>query len=370
MKLSVATNWDDELINKIALENIKSKNKVVEVFGSVKSDFIGSSRPSENLPFVSEKDMKKHIELCSKNNIQFNYVLNAFSYHNKEFTSDFRKKIIQFVSKLIDLGVNIVTITNPIIIETIRKKFPDLYICASTVCKIDTINRINWYSELGVNRIILETDINRDFKLLKKSAGSSKIELEVLANLQCIFQCPNNTYDYVCDGFRSQNPNKNVFYNYPKIKCCNKKLTTPVEFIKSPWIRPEDLGYYSDLNINFLKIAGREAPTNWLINTIKAYMDGSYEGNLFDLTGNQVISSIGTLPIKNKEPLKPLKIFLDNKKMNGFLNYFVKGNCNSNCEECTYCQKWVNNLDINNQHKVEYIKRSNLLLEKIRRNEI
>ena len=370
MKLTVATNWDDKLIKKIALENCKAKNKVVEVFGSLKSDFIGSSRPSAILPFVSMVDVKKHIALCHKNNIKFNYVINAISYHNQEFDLVFRKKVVNFISTLINIGIDAVTIANPILIETIRNAFPQLYICASTVCKIDTIKRINWYSELGINRIILETDINRNFKLIKKISLSCKVELEVLANLQCIFQCPNNTYDYVCDGFRSQNIDKCIFYNYPKIKCCNKKLKNLIELIKSPWIRPEDVRHYYKLNIDFLKIAGREAPTSWLINTIKAYLNESYEGNFFDLTGNQVISSIGLMPVRGEEILAPITISLDNKKMNGFLNYFVSEKCTTDCDNCDYCNKWSRNIKINGMNRLKYIERSDLLLKKIRRNEI
>ena len=370
MKLTVATNWDNKLIEQISLKNKEVKNKVVEVFGGKKTDFLGSARPSEILPDISIKQMKEHIDLCHKNNIKFNYVINAPSYNLKEFDSSFRERLVNLVSELISLGIDAVTIANPIFIETIRDNFPNLYICASTVCKIDTLRRVEWYSELKVNRIILETDINRDFKLLKKIRLKTKLELEILSNLQCVFQCPNNTFDYICDGFRSQNPQKGIFYNYPKIKCTNVKLKKPVELIKSPWIRPEVLGEYNKIGIEFLKIAGREAHTMWLINTINAYMNEDYSGNFFDLTGNQVISSIGSLPIENQKKLKPLRIYLDNKKMDDFLKFFINEKCTLECDKCQYCHKWVECLTINNQEKEDYIQRSDLLLDKIRKNEI
>ncbi len=371
MKLTVATNWDNSLIEQIGLMNNNSKNVVMEVFGSEKTNFLGSARPADALPEVSWSQMKNHIDLCHKHNLKFNYVINAPSYHLKEFEIVFRQQLVKFVSELISLGVDLVTVANPILIETIRKNFPNLPICASTVCKIDTLRRIDWYTELKINRIILETDINRDFKLLKKIRSRTKVELEILGNLQCILQCPNNTYDYVCDGFRSQSScNRDVFYNYPKIKCSNVKLKNPVEFIRSPWIRPEDTKFYEDAGIDFLKVAGREAPTKWLVNTINAYADSSYIGNMFDLVGNQVISSVGSLPLDNEQKLKPLLIYLDNKKLDGFLDYFVKGKCTFDCDSCKYCHRLVKEIVITDQERKDYIQRSDLLLEKIRKNEI
>lgn len=370
MKITIATNWDNELIKQVSLMNKNSKNKVVEVFGSKKIDFLGSARPSEILPEVTEAQMKVHIALCHENNIKFNYVINAVSYGLKEFDLLFRKKLVAFVSDLLSMGVDLVTVANPLFIETIRENFPNLYICASTVCKIDTLRRIEWYSELKVNRIILETDINRDFGLLKKIRSRTHLELEVLANLQCIFQCPNNTFDYICDGFRSQTSVEGVFYNYPKIKCSNIKLRNPVEFIKSPWIRPEDSKFYQQTGIEFIKIAGREAPTSWLASTTRAYLNESYQGNFFDLTGNQVISSIGSLQVNGCEKLPPLLIYLDNKELNSFIDFFIEGRCTLDCEQCKYCHKWAEKLVIDSQNKENYLQRSNLLLEKMRKNDI
>jgi collagenase-like PrtC family protease len=370
MKLTLATNWDNNLILKISKLNKNAKNRVVEVFGSRKCDFLGSCRPAEILPDVSYDNFKKHIELCHRNNIKFNYVLNAISFHNEEFTPEFRNKVTNFVSKLVSFGVDIVTVANPLLIETIREKFPKLYICASTACKIDTLRRIQWYEELNVNRIILETDINRDFKLLRKIKESTKLELEILSNLSCIFQCPNNTYDYVCDGFRSQKKSTRPFYNYPKIKCTNIKLSNPVELIKSPWIRPEDVNFYSESGIHFLKIAGREASTPWLINASAAYMDEKYEGNLFDLIGNQVISDIGRITFGNLKKLAPLEVTLDNQTLTEFLNYFLMGKCNLDCEKCRYCDIWASNIKINEKQRNEYVDRSAFLLEKIKQNAI
>ena len=128
MKLTIPTNWDDELILSLIELNKKSKNKVVEVFGSKKESFLGSSRPSECLPFVTDDQIKSHIQLCKKKGIKFNYLINSLSYHNQEFDKKFRNELVSLIKELISYGVDSVTIANPLIIEVVRSNFPDLYI--------------------------------------------------------------------------------------------------------------------------------------------------------------------------------------------------------------------------------------------------
>ncbi|MCK4670746.1 MAG: U32 family peptidase [Nanoarchaeota archaeon] len=369
MRITIATNWDDKLIEELAKINNTAKNRVFEVFGSIRCDFLGSCRPGIILPEISMEDIARHIKVCHKHNIKFNYIMNAISLHNREYDIELRKKVIDFVKNLVDVGIDAITITNPVLIEVIRKNFPELYICASTACKIDNLRRIKWYEDMGVNRIILETDINRDFKLLKKIADQTKLKLEVLTNLQCILHCPNNTYDYICDSFRSQELDKKFFYNYPKIKCSYEKLQNPVEFIKSPWIRPEDLHYYEEIGIGIAKIAGREASTDWLLNCAIAYANEKYDGNLFDLIGNMVISSIGRYPI-DENNLPPIEIVIDNKSLNGFIWIFKEKGCNFDCKDCDYCERFAKNIKIDSLLLEEYKKRAKLLLEKMRCNQI
>ena len=55
------------------------------------------------------------------------------------------------------------------------------------------------------------------------------------------------------------------------------------EYIKSPWVRPEDIKYYEEIGIEHFKITERGFPTDELVKRVKAYTDRKYNGNLIDL---------------------------------------------------------------------------------------
>ena len=54
-------------------------------------------------------------------------------------------------------------------------------------------------------------------------------------------------------------------------------------WLKTRFIRPEDLHKYSDLGINSFKVTGRTGSTNYLKSVIKAYVSESWNGNLLSL---------------------------------------------------------------------------------------
>jgi collagenase-like PrtC family protease len=62
-------------------------------------------------------------------------------------------------------------------------------------------------------------------------------------------------------------------------------MKDPVEFVKSRWIRPEDVKVYEDVGIDMLKILERNNTSDTLGERVKAYSMRSYEGNLIDMLG-------------------------------------------------------------------------------------
>ena len=57
----------------------------------------------------------------------------------------------------------------------------------------------------------------------------------------------------------------------------------PIEFLRSPFIRPEDVHVYRELGIDIVKLADRSEPAEALARTARAYCEEKYEGNLFEL---------------------------------------------------------------------------------------
>jgi hypothetical protein len=57
---------------------------------------------------------------------------------------------------------------------------------------------------------------------------------------------------------------------------------------------------------------------------------------------------------------------LDNSKMDGFLGYFVKGNCNRNCHACNYCKTWAEKvITFNEPKRRSYIELYSSILNKL-----
>ncbi|MBI5100066.1 MAG: U32 family peptidase [Nitrospirae bacterium] len=356
MKISVATNWDDDLIDVInAVNNQNPLYPVKEIFGSLQVSPVGSGRSAAVLPAVSNDGVVAHIKKAQKSGIQFNYLLNASCLGNREHDQNSRKAIFQYLDWISGLNVDIVTVTIPYLIDIITTNYPDLNVNVSIINHIDSAKKLRAFADMNVKRIILSFFKNRSFKFMSKAVASSDCELEILANDPCLLDCPNRYYHYNLVSHGSQATEDNLsgsfFFDYPFLNCTLKKLQDTSEIIKSPWIRPEDLKYYKDLGISWLKLSGRFMNTKWLARCIEAYAKGVYEGNLWDIIDKESFRGLSRkfntsavnfdLMGDDISKIEQFNIFVDNKKLDGFLDYFfVNGDkCNINCNTCNYCKK-------------------------------
>jgi len=356
MKISVATNWDNDLIDVInSVNNQNPLYPVKEIFGSLQVSPLGSARSSAVLPSVSDDRACAHIKKAQENGIQFNYLLNASCLGNREYDQSFRKKIFEYLDWISSLNVDIVTVTIPYLIDIITTNYPDMNVNVSIIDHVDTVKRLRAFSDMKVKRIILSFFKNRSFKFIKKAIESSDCELEVLANDSCLLDCHSRYYHYNLVSHGSQatedNHSGSFFFDYPFLNCTHKKLQDPTEIIKSPWIRPEDLKFYKDLGIRWLKLSGRFMDTQWLARCTDAYAKGAYEGNLYDLVDHESFRGLSRkfntsavnfdLMGGDVSKIERFGIFVDNKKLEGFLDYFlINGDkCNVNCDTCKYCKK-------------------------------
>ncbi|UCD34365.1 MAG: U32 family peptidase [Nitrospiraceae bacterium] len=375
MKISVATNWDDELIPIIdSINNQNPLYPVKEIFGSIQASPLGSGRSSAVLPSVSDDRATAHIKKAQDHGIQFNYLLNASCLGNREYDQSFRKKIFQYLDWISSLNVDIVTVTIPYLIDIIRANYPHLKINVSIVNHIGSIKKLKAFANMNVSRITLDFFKNRVFNFLKKAVELSDLELEILANDPCLLDCPNRYYHYniVSHGSQATGEDRSgsFFFDYPFLNCTIRKLLDTSEIIKSPWIRPEDLKYYDETGIEWLKLSGRFMHTAWLKRCMEAYARGTYEGNLYDIVDHETFRGLSRkfntsavnfdLMGDDIAKIEEFSIFVDNKKLNGFMEYFLLNGdkCNLNCYRCSYCEsvaKKVVSIDSNQREDVRGI---------------
>jgi collagenase-like PrtC family protease len=161
----------------------------------------------------------------------------------------------------------------------------------------------------------------------------------------------------VSHGSQDGHPCGGFAADYCKLSCQRMKLINPAEIIKSRWIRPEDVGRYDDMGIDYLKIIERFRSTESLTNIFEAYENRNYSDNLAKLLslpheGASLPPNLDMIERpdlietdKMMEQLEVLrepfteKLYIDNTKLEGFLDYFEKVDClHMDCDQCGYCE--------------------------------
>jgi collagenase-like PrtC family protease len=352
MKLRVGANWDLSLLDAVKGTSVDG------LFGKLPFDVVGGARPGFVLPQVSREDVRSYIAACHEKGLEFSYLLNASCLGNLQYSRKGYGQLIQLLEWIDEAGSDSVTIGIPYLIDLVRKRFPRLKVKVSTTARVNTVRKALQYEDMGVEEIIVDEHVNREFRTLEAIRSAVKCDLELIVNNICLWQCPYN-YEHVNhDGHASREGEEEAYcyLQYPGFLCLHRKLVDPVEVLKSPWIRPEDLNAYEDLGYTHFKITERFKRTPLLAAHIQAYENRSYEGNLLDLF---------TLPRKGAftpvhleyfiqpEHVNILKVSelekvfdieftdlvrLDNGKLNGFLDHFKTKDCSqTSCSRCGYC---------------------------------
>ncbi|BCJ94848.1 peptidase U32 [Anaerocolumna cellulosilytica] len=352
MKFSISYNGDLGL-----LDELKDYSAVTHVFGSQSSEVTGSGRSTFGMPPITKADIEKAVSKAYENKIKFNYLLNSSCMGNKEFTNSRYKEIVDCFAWLESIGVDMVTIANPYMIDICKSKYPNLKISLSSFSMVESVERAKMYDDLGVDEITVRENINRDLKLLENIQKNVKCDIQVLANQTCLHFCPYQFYhdNVMSHGSQSDEQSNKVFSDYCILKCVSKKFREPVEIIKSGWIRPEDLSVYEAIGIDKFKLTDRGKSTKWLLKVIKSYCERKYEGNLADIlnivqthnkihNGSIVDSSKLNEEIKNMRKMVKaflhLNVSIDNSKLSGFIEHFKGANCrDTSCTLCGYCKR-------------------------------
>jgi hypothetical protein len=200
-----------------------------------------------------------------------------------------------------------------------------------------------------------------------------------MANNNCLTGCamsPMHMNTLAHTG-QSWHDNKGFFIDWCFLKCTEMKLRNPVHYIRSEWIRPEDLHIYEEMGYDLFKIAERDIPTEMMMTRIKAYAERRYDGNLLDLIQAYgfkgvkenhsyyqhglswllhfiirpgLANPLRMLPLKRLAELrgmtKPIEgqppVYIDNRQLDGFMEHFRANRCiDIDCEDCRWCHDFA-----------------------------
>lgn len=344
---TVPTPFTPEFIEQLAALNSEfagSGGRVFELYGAFQEGSFNSARPAKYLPAVSREQFRRHVARARDHGIGFNYLLNSPSYSNHEYTHQGRKELADLLAFLAESGVASVTVAVPYLVDIISSACPELEVVVSTIGYVAGVAGIDQYCEAGAKRIVLDMEVNRDFQFLRAGCAESPVPLEVIVNPVCLSQC-HFKYNHNCvAAMGSQSPEPGVVgapYNQYYLNWCYlRKLTTESEFLKSPWIRPEDLRLWEDTGISSFKIAGRGLAGPEILRLCRSYLAQRFSGNLLDLLGWP--HWLAFRDNGDGDLLPPLEVCLDNASLDGFLDFFASATpqCRLGCRRCGHCQAW------------------------------
>jgi collagenase-like PrtC family protease len=374
MRLSVATNFDPGLI-----EAVKGY-PVVELFGKLAEDAVGGGRASYQLERLGRKRLAAHVRRAREAGIGFNYLLNASCLGNHEITRAGQKGIEELCGWLVEIGVASVTVASPFLLKIVKTRFPSLKTRISVFAGVDRVRKAQQWEELGADAIVLDNLlVNRELATLERIRKSVRCDLELLVNNNCLSGCAMASSHMNALGHSGQSwhDNRGFLVDWCFLACTGLKLRDPVNYLRSEWIRPEDLPVYEKLGFDLFKIAERNIPTPVMALRVRAYSERRYDGNLLDLVQPYGFSAVRadarhyrrgpawflryllrprlvnpfrmmalkrmadglhmTRPVDGNPP-----VYVDNRALDGFIERFRESGCRDvDCRECRWCHGFV-----------------------------
>lgn len=374
MRLSVATNFDPELVERCR------DYPVTELFGKLRTDAVGGGRAPYQLAKVSRRQLAGHVRHCRDAGFAFNYLLNASCLGNREITRKGQQEINRLLDWIGDVGVTAVTVASPFMLQSIKARQPHLKVRISVFGGVDRVRKAQMWEELGADCIVLDSIlVNRELETLKQIRKAVSCDLELMANNNCLTGCAMSPMhmNALAHAGQDWHANKGFFIDWCFLKCTEMKMRDPVHYLRSEWIRPEDLQIYEELGYDLFKIAERDLPTEIMMTRIRAYAGRRYDGNLLDLVqayGFQGIRAdhnyyrrglgwllrfilrpglanpLRMLPLKRLAELRgmtrplsgPPPVVIDNRALDGFMERFRSASCvGVDCEECRWCREFA-----------------------------
>ena len=197
MGLIVPFNGDLNLIGLLPTQ-------VSEVYGKSTLDDFDGGRANYSLLEYDLKILHEAVVCCKERGFKFNYLLNSV-YQSKPFNRSTKNKLDKLIQYLSDIGVSSITVSMPHFVDYIVRHYPDIIVTVSKFARVNSIERIQYWVDLGVHRICLDGNITKRIFLLSKMTKNTEIELILLVNDSCLEDCPFENYHAYYEAQHSQN---------------------------------------------------------------------------------------------------------------------------------------------------------------------
>lgn len=328
LEFSAPYNEDPETLEEIFKLKSLNGNSITEVYLSGPQEYSGSGR---TMPRLEMDQFLNTIKKIHNEGLRVNLIMNTTCEGGDWYSLKILDKTMDYL-RLVhkEHDVEAVTMVNPIYIKEVRRRFPDIEICASVLSEIDCVQRAMLFREAGADVFTPDMNINRNLGLLKDIKETTGLKIKIMVNEGCLYKCPFRRFHFNDTSHKSKEVTneRSVFFD----NCVAVSARDPSQVLRSGWIRPEDISKYGEIT-NFFKIVGRSLSKINVIRCIKAYMQESWDGGLLDIMCDSFF-------VFNQK----YGAYLDNKSLDRY-NFFEKvTSCNRDCHRCSYCEELAKKL--------------------------
>ncbi|WP_321343161.1 U32 family peptidase [uncultured Draconibacterium sp.] len=373
MKLIVPDNNDPDLISAFSdLINQDSVHIIKSVYGKpTPSKHYGTGRANILFDDISQNDTIERVNAYKELNVDYEYAMNGILPNARILNN--RNHIIEELKWLETSPIKKLIIANYELAQLAIKYAPSLKLIISTYAGIDNkVKLLQWSKLANIHMVVLDRSIYRkvgELSEISKEAKKLGILTCVVANLGCMTNCIRAEEHAIVKDMASNNRNS-LHYAPCTFFCLKYLLENPVEFLKLPIFRPEDLTVLDDIGIDFVKLVDRTQTTEWIKNVVSHYLYGTYNDNILDLTcnftredvdemTNEQVASIDMKDTicKRAKVVQYRKILPELMKVTIDKNFsFI--NCGKNCEECRDRCKFTSSVKYD-------IERRNIVLDQL-----
>ena len=329
IEFSVPYNNDPATLESVFQLKEQNGNRIREIYLSGPQEYAGSGRIASELGFG---EFVRVVDSIHRQGIRVNLLLNSICEGSDWYSPAVLSSTMNYLKRVHEEhGVEALTIANPLYIREIKKRFPQIEVCASVLSDIDCVQKAVIFKKAGADVITPDVDINRDLNLLKRIKEKTGAEIKLMVNEGCLFKCAFRKFHFNYISHKSRKPEKgmraedNVF----SLNCIQLSKSDPSQILKSGWIRPEDMRQYSEIT-GYFKLVGRTSSKTMILRCVEAYMNENWNGDLLELMAGNLYS-IGMSQLMH----------LDNKALDQ-IGFFEKvASCSKECSECDYCSAVV-----------------------------
>lgn len=350
--LKIGSNFDYLLIERIKEINETHNNCIIdEVYGSRRESARLTARPAFRIPDIDRTTFCEYVKRLKEVGVSFNYTLNCSLLGNKKEIQENENGILEYIKFLSCAGVEIITVTLPLMAEYVRAVDKNIGLEISTIAHIDTVTQVAiWKEKYGIQKVCGNLYKNREVKFLRSLAAycnKNNVILSVMVNefcgngLEWRSGATNCIYRDHCYGLHSSDysQDEKICNDYPMDRCIQSRSKI-ADWLKMNFIRPEDQKLYNSIGINHFKITGRTGSTDYLFKVAKAYADEFFDGNILELWKH-----LETITKEIDDSTYRPNYYVHNRKLDSFLNFWFDNEqhicANEECGvSCTYCDSF------------------------------